>query len=127
MLYLWLSFGFTFHELIQQRIRGLEEIQSLKLPSDVLMHYRSLYRDASFVDGWFVAFVGPDQAAIDFSKGTIGFLLVSLGLVVSIAHACTLAVASIGSRRYLLVGSKWAPLLYYVSRCLLYTSPSPRD
>lgn len=112
MLYLWCMFGFLLHDLISARIRGVELIKALQLPT--LEYQKAMFRDAGFLDGWFVAFIdqvdmvgkkiaGKDYSGIShtFAVSSGGFLLVGLGTLVSAAHASIIAITSIGCRRYL--------------------------
>ena len=120
LLYLWLAFGFTLHALLVGRIRGLANIADLGHETAPLE--RALFRDAGFIDGWFLAFVDPGDgtlAATDptFRVGTATFLILVFGSLVSAGQACLLALLSIGARRY--IGRKGRERLWF------YHAPLP--
>jgi hypothetical protein len=108
LIYLWLNFGFTLHELIWGRIRGIELINALNRP--IVEYQKAIFHDAGIIDGWFLAFVDTPSKHYSginqtFSPMTGVFLLLMLGTFVSAAHASTLAIVSFGYRRYLRTGS----------------------
>jgi hypothetical protein len=120
IIYLWLNFGFTLHDLIKQRIRGIGIIDALHDPEPMVQYQKALFHDASFVDGWFLTFVDPggrgDYSGIahSFTRSSAVFLALVLGTLVSASHASLLAILSIGCRRYLRGLSIHWLALYYV-------------
>lgn len=115
LLYYWLRFGFFLDELIESRIRGVA--LAVKIYPDQLA--KSLFVDASFIDGWIMSFVDRgdlDVSGLDpsFSLGTAIFLIVILGSLAAANHACVLALVSAGTRRYLDTQSPGWIRLYYL-------------
>jgi len=115
---LWLGVGFILHELIWGRIQGVQIIKALRRPHVELQ--KALFRDAGFIDGWFVTFIGADYSSINpsFKAGTAGVLVLLLATLVSAAHASLLAIVSIGSRRYIPGASRQRLLWYYLAPLL---------
>lgn len=121
LLYLWLNFGFLLHGLIEDRFQGVRLLE--KVGSSTGDLGKTLFRDSGFVDGWFLSFVDRpspqtgigDYSGIDHNSraSTSGFLLLILGTLLSAAHACLLAIAFIGCRRYLRQSSRRFLLAYY--------------
>lgn len=102
LTYYWLRFGFLLDELIESRIRGVGIARELF--SEELA--KSLFVDASFVDGWIMAFVdGGDvnYSGVDpsFTLGTAFFLVTILGSIAAANHASVLALVSAATRRYI--------------------------
>jgi lysophospholipase L1-like esterase len=120
ILYLWLDFGFLLHGLIYSRIQGIKILETLS-PSTVNLG-KLLFRDSGFMDGWFLSFVDPSPTGIgaysgidhNFGKPTAAFLVIVFGTLISAAHACLIAIAFIGCRRYLRQPSSQFLSLYYV-------------
>src|SRR6266849_2708795 len=86
LIYLWLGFGFTLGDLIWGRIRGLELITALHRPT--MQYQKALFRDAGFIDGWFLTFVDKsgngEYSGIKLSFATTaGFLVLVLGTLVA--------------------------------------------
>jgi hypothetical protein len=119
LIYLWLSSGYIVHELILGRMRGLAIANS---SPGFGLGYKDLFRDAGWIDGWFVSFVDPhaplpeSYSGIDrtYSKATQILLVAVLGTFISAAHASALAIVSIGCRRYLTTTEKQRLLSYYL-------------
>jgi hypothetical protein len=120
LIYLWLASGYIVHELILGRMRGVE----IALAQPQLgPAYQTLFRDAGWIDGWFVSFVDSAPNAhqnfsgIDrkYSTTTQILLVAVLGTFIAAAHASALAIASIGSRRYLSTSQRQRLLAYYLS------------
>jgi len=116
LLYLWLVFGFTLHELIWGRIRGVDVVQTLHVADSRLLEYqKAIFHDAGFIDGWIITFVDAhiDEPAEKYSGLSSGlasssaFFVVFLGTLVAANHATMLATLSIGCRRYLRSTKMW--------------------
>jgi hypothetical protein len=114
LIYLWLASGFVVHELVWGRMRGVE-ISTL-LPGSIA-EYRKLFRDASWIDAWVLSFVDnratPGYSGIERNIFVPILLVIVLGTLISAAHASTLALVSIGCRRYLSTRQSGRLLWYY--------------
>jgi hypothetical protein len=63
-LCLWLSFGFSLHELIWDRIRGVNLMSTLHASDSLLLEYKkTVLHDASFIDGLSDDGPGPWRSA----------------------------------------------------------------
>jgi len=121
LLYLWLNFGFLLHDLILSRIEGVKMIAELN-PS-MAERGKQLFRDSGFIDGWFLSFIDkPNPEGIgDYSgiennsqASTMVFIVAVLGILISAAHACLIAITFIGCRRYWQQPSRRFLSFYYV-------------
>jgi hypothetical protein len=120
LVYLFMAFGYISNDLIWGRMRGVEITNAYpQLGSE----YKNLFRDAGWIDAWLVSFVdsvthnysGIKLEDTSFSKKTLSIVLVAvLGTLISAAHATTLAMTSIGCRRYLATRQKRRLLGYYL-------------
>jgi hypothetical protein len=117
LVYLWLASGFIVHDLVWGRMRGVEISNALHGSN---AEYKKLFRDSGWIDGWLLSFVdnrssrnysGIDR---DFATPATGLLIVILGTLISAAHASTLALVSIGCRRYLNTKQRRRLLGYYI-------------
>jgi hypothetical protein len=100
LLYLWLASGFTVHEMVSGRMRGVE---IGKLFGESREEYKKVFRDGSWIDGWFVSFVdnkenysGIKRHFPSAATTTAVILTLTLGTLFSAAHASALALTSIG-------------------------------
>jgi hypothetical protein len=117
LIYLWLASGFVVHELVWGRMRGVEISNALH-GSSAGVEYRKLFRDAGWIDGWVLSFVDNltdrNYSGIERNLFVPILLVTVLGTLISAAHASTLALVSIGCRRYLSTRQRRRLLWYYV-------------
>jgi len=130
LVYAWLSFGFTLHALIDDRVRGaniIQKVSELDPGFQVVADFqKARFQDAGFVDGWFISFVEKKGSAQYsgiystkpfFSLSTPIFLIVVMGTLVTATNASILAITAIGCRRYLNLG-RYPLVLYYLAPLL---------
>src|SRR5262245_56245067 len=89
LVYLFMAFGYISNDLIWGRMRGVEITNAFpQLGSE----YKSLFRDAGWIDAWLVSFVDSDAhnysdiklEDTSFSKKTLSIVLVAvLGTLIS--------------------------------------------
>jgi hypothetical protein len=116
LVYLWLASGFTIHEMVSGRMRGVE-IGNLFGGEE----FKKVFRDGSWIDGWFVSFVDIDKVnysgihrhSPSAAATTELLLVVTLGTLFSAAHASALALMSIGCRRYFSITENRRLFWYY--------------
>jgi hypothetical protein len=80
---------------------------------------RELLRDASWIDAWYVSFIDTEQLNVSGIDRTYAFyikiiMIIVLGTQTAAAHASTLAIVSIGGRRYFTTRHKRRLVWYYV-------------
>jgi hypothetical protein len=119
-----LASGYIVHNLIWARVQGYETAQTLAQSGPeytklLAPEYNRLFRDAGWIDGWFISFIDSDAVNISgIDRGYPGWtailLAVVLGTFISAAHASTLAMVAIGGRRYLTMGQGRRLLWYYL-------------
>ena len=112
LLYLWMEFGFTMNHLIEQRHVALEMLARTRDAGQMELGGQ-LFRDYWVVDGWFLAFETRDAGASAGGAGRV-FWGFGFALFAGAAHACTLVMSAVFSRRFL-AGTKgvrlWCELL----------------
>jgi hypothetical protein len=126
LVFLFMAFGYISHRLIAGRMLGIEigcalpgQLQSCGLSGS--SPYQELFRDASWIDGWYTAFIDTDDvngnvSGIDRTySGFIRILLILvLGTFTAAAHASALAMVSIGCRRYFATRQVRLLVCYYL-------------
>ena len=80
---------------------------------------RELLRDASWIDAWYVSFIDTERLNVSGIDRTYAFyikiiMIIVLGTQTAAAHASTLAIVSIGCRRYFTTRHKRRLVWYYV-------------
>jgi hypothetical protein len=95
LVFLFGSFGYISHRLISGRMLGLQMAER----SPHHEEYRNLFRDASWIDGWYMAFVDPNTSNIsgiarDYSGFVSILLVIVLGTLIAASHASALDVES---------------------------------
>lgn len=116
-LYLWLSFGYLFNDIVATRISLWRMAEVLEANLDAVratdpeswkryiytFSLRPLLHDGAYLDGWFMTFVrqcsfNPHQSLE--VMGIVRGLLVLFGIFMGITNGCMLGVVWHGSRRF---------------------------
>jgi hypothetical protein len=106
LIYLWLTFGFILQQVISDRILGVQLIEALARPTMNLE--KRMFRDAGFIDCWFMKFVDNGGGAHDYSglSSTHGsfypvtLLVMVVGTLLSAVQASILTIMPIFWLRY---------------------------
>jgi GDSL-like Lipase/Acylhydrolase len=111
LIVLFMGFGYISHRLIAGRMLGLEVAASFL--------HKELFRDASWIDGWFIAFIDTNDDNVSgiaraYSTSLSILFVVVLGTLIGAAHASVLAMVSIGCRRYFATRQVRRLVWYYV-------------
>jgi hypothetical protein len=137
LLYLFMAYGNISHRLIASRTLGVQlacalslshqdaaATEAVRLDERVAKcgtgnPRRELLRDASWIDASYVSFIDTEQLNVSGIDRTYAFyikiiMIIVLGTQTAAAHASTLAIVSIGCRRYFTTRHKRRLVWYYV-------------
>jgi hypothetical protein len=137
LLYLFMTYGNISHRLIASRMLGVELACALSLApqhmgatkalrlDEALAECgkgnprRELLRDAGWIDAWYISFIDTERlnvSGIDrkYAVYIKIVMIIVLGTQIAAAHASTLAIVSIGCRRYFTTRQKRHLMWYYV-------------
>ncbi|MBH5396396.1 hypothetical protein HZZ13_01010 [Bradyrhizobium sp. CNPSo 4010] len=136
LLYLFMAYGNISHRLIASRMLGVQLACALSLaPQDAAAPKalrldeaaakcgtgnprRELLRDAGWIDAWYISFIDTEQNISGIDRTYAAYIktvmIIVLGTQIAAAHASTLAIVSIGCRRYFTTRYKRRLIWYYV-------------
>jgi hypothetical protein len=132
LVFLFMGYGYISHRLIASRMHGVEIACALSTQTAAVSEpsgdawkcgssspHQELFRDASWIDGWYISFIDTDKVNISgierkYSRFLKILLIVVLGTQTAAAHASTLALLSIGCRRYLATRQERRLAWYYL-------------